>query len=72
MFHWPYYVQNCLWYRVHFFQEKLTIRKFEMARCNDGWTVFLGTRSDGNTFTANPFRDENYQFSFDTSSIEGV
>ena len=72
-FHWPYYVQRRTWFREHFVSGDTTfsITKFELAWSEGhGHAVFVGCRSDGWSFTVNPWaRNQAREFSWGSDNV---
>ena len=70
-FNWAYYVHRRTWFQQHFVSEDSTITQFEVA-----WSdrldraVFVGCRSDGRSFTVNPWARNMVQaFSWGSDNI---
>ena len=70
-FNWAYYVHRRTWFLQHFVSEDSTITQFEVA-----WSdrldraVFVGCRSDGRSFTVNPWaRNMVQEFSWGSDNI---
>ena len=70
-FNWAYYVHRRTWFQQHFVSEDSTIRKFEVAWSDrHNHAVFVGCRSDGRSFTVNPWaRNMVQEFSWGSDNI---
>ena len=70
-FDWPYYVQRRTWFQMHFVSEAFSITKFELAWSDGrGHAVFVGCRSDGRSFTVDPWaRSQDREFSWGSDDV---